>query len=48
VHVVLPADLSFAAAHDLSDAVEEAIRAALPGADVLVHADVEGRVERHG
>jgi ferrous-iron efflux pump FieF len=43
VHVVLPADLSFAAAHDLSDAVEHAIRQALAQCDVMVHADVEGR-----
>ncbi len=42
VHVVLPADLSFAAAHALSDEVEAAIFASIPSADVIVHADVDG------
>ncbi|MFZ5481280.1 MAG: cation diffusion facilitator family transporter [Myxococcota bacterium] len=42
VHVVLPAQLSFAEAHAISDDVEQALRKAVPNCDVLVHADVEG------
>jgi cation diffusion facilitator family transporter len=39
VHVVLPRQLPFADAHRVTDDLEEALRGALPNADVLVHAD---------
>ena len=42
VHVVLPADTTFAAAHRTSDDLEHALRLAIPNLDVLVHADVDG------
>lgn len=41
-HVVLPAEASFAEAHRTSDDLEQAMRAAIPNLDVLVHADVDG------
>lgn len=42
VHVVLPADTTFADAHRASDDLEQALRVAIPNLDVLVHADVDG------
>ena len=37
VHVMLDDDLSFRAAHQISEDIEAAIRAALPNTDVIVH-----------
>jgi len=37
VHILLDDDLSFRAAHRISEEVEDAIRAALPNLDVIVH-----------
>ena len=37
VHVMLDDDLSFRAAHQISEDIESAIRAALPNTDVIVH-----------
>ena len=37
VHVMLDDDLSFRAAHQVSEEIESAIRAALPNTDVIVH-----------
>jgi ferrous-iron efflux pump FieF len=38
--------LSLARAHDAADAVEAAIEAAFPGADVIAHMDPTGVVDR--
>jgi ferrous-iron efflux pump FieF len=39
VHVEIAAEVPFAEAHAITEDVEEALRAALPGAGVIVHAD---------
>jgi cation diffusion facilitator family transporter len=49
VHLLVPGDLTVRAGHDLATAVEEAVRAALPGAEITVHVEpAEGdRGPRH-
>jgi ferrous-iron efflux pump FieF len=42
VHVTMDPDISLRHAHVLSDQVEEALRAAFPAADVIIHQDPEG------
>ncbi|MGA0546897.1 cation diffusion facilitator family transporter [Brevundimonas sp. VNH65] len=42
MHIDLDAGLSLAAAHDIVEAAEARIRAAVPGADVIIHADPRG------
>jgi ferrous-iron efflux pump FieF len=46
MHLELDGSLALAEAHVAADAVEEAVRAAFPGADVIVHMDPVGVVER--
>jgi ferrous-iron efflux pump FieF len=46
MHLELDGALPLAEAHVAADAVEEAVRAAFPGADVIVHMDPVGVVER--
>lgn len=46
-HIVVPADMSVAKAHDICDRMEDAIRAALPGASVAVHVEPESE-RAHG
>ncbi len=41
-HIELDPAMSLLRAHDVSDAVEAALRAAMPGADILIHQDPEG------
>ena len=38
-HIKLDGELTLSAAHEISDEVEELIRAALPGTDVTIHSD---------
>ena len=46
MHLELDGSLPLAEAHVAADAVEEAVAAAFPGADVIVHMDPVGVVER--
>jgi len=46
-HLVMRADLTLLKAHEISDAVETEIRDAFPGAEVLIHQDPTGIIERH-
>lgn len=46
LHLELPGELSLARAHDLCEAVEQAIERAYPKAEVLVHPDPQDVVER--
>ncbi len=45
VHVALPSDLSFAAAHATTHSVEEHLKTVLPLVDVIAHADLDGEPE---
>ena len=47
VHIMLDDNLSFRAAHAISEEVEEAIRAALPNTDVIVHFEPYEEESRH-
>ena len=47
VHIMLDDNLSFRAAHAISEEVEEAIRAALPNTDVIVHFEPFEEEARH-
>jgi len=42
LHLALDPDIRLSEAHKISDAVEQAIRNAYPGADVIIHQDPEG------
>jgi ferrous-iron efflux pump FieF len=42
LHLALDPDMPLKEAHKISDAVEQAIRNAYPGADVIIHQDPEG------
>lgn len=42
LHLALDPDIRLSEAHKISDAVEQAIRHAYPGADVIIHQDPEG------
>lgn len=46
MHLELDGSLTLAEAHAAADAVEEAVLAAFPGSDVIVHMDLAGVVER--
>jgi len=46
-HLVMNADLTLLKAHEISDAVEMEVRDAFPGAEVLIHQDPTGIIERH-
>ncbi|MFN3650186.1 MAG: cation diffusion facilitator family transporter [Armatimonadota bacterium] len=47
LHVLLDDDLTFRRAHELSEEIEEAIRACFPNADVIVHAEPYEEEQRH-
>lgn len=46
VHLEMDADLPLAAAHDISDRVEDALLTAFPNADIMIHEDPAGVVEQ--
>ncbi len=46
-HLVLDAELTLLMAHEVSDRVELEVRQAFPGAEVLIHQDPTGIVEKH-
>jgi len=41
MHIDLPGTLSFSQAHDITDRLEQALLASFPGAEIIVHPDVE-------
>ena len=47
MHIVLDQSLTLMEAHRISDNVEDAVLAAYPGADVIIHQDPEGVAEVH-
>ncbi len=47
LHLELDGDLTLLRAHELADEVEAAIRAAFPGAEVIIHQDPAGLEEWH-
>jgi ferrous-iron efflux pump FieF len=47
MHIVLDKSLTLLEAHRISDDVENAVLAAYPGADVIIHQDPEGVTEIH-
>lgn len=47
LHIEVDGDLTVEQAHDISDAVEEEIRAAFPNAEVIIHQDPLGLDEDH-
>jgi len=47
LHIELDGELTVEQAHDISDAVEEEIRAAFPNAEVIIHQDPVGLEEDH-
>ena len=46
-HLVVPADMPVAQAHDICDRLEDAIKAAIPGASLAIHVEPEGE-RAHG
>ena len=47
-HVWVDPDMTIAEAHDIVEEAENALHAAFPGAEVLIHLDPEGRIDRAG
>lgn len=47
-HAWVDADMTIAQAHAIVEAAEDALHAAFPGAEVLIHLDPEGRIDRAG
>lgn len=47
-HAWVDPDMTIAEAHDIVEAAEDALHAAFPGAEVLIHLDPEGRNDRAG
>ena len=48
VHIEMDGDLTLYRAHAVADEVEAALRAAFPGAEVMIHQDPHGLDEGHG
>ncbi len=47
-HLVVPADLTVAAAHDICDRIENELREAVSGAHVSIHVEPESKAKRAG
>lgn len=47
-HLVVPGDMSVAAAHDICDRVEDAIEASIKGAQVVIHVEPEHKAKGKG
>jgi len=47
MHIILDPGISLMEAHRISDAVEEALSQAFPGADIIIHQDPDGVLELH-
>jgi cation diffusion facilitator family transporter len=48
LHLVVPSDMSVAAAHDLSSHLEDEIADVLPQSDVVIHLEPEDEAAAHG
>lgn len=47
-HIHLPAQMSVASAHDVTEALEQRLEAAFPGTEILIHIDPVGQVDQPG
>lgn len=47
-HLVVPADMRVAAAHDICDRIESAIRASVEGARITIHVEPENKAKHQG
>jgi cation diffusion facilitator family transporter len=47
-HLVVPADMTVTAAHDICDAIESSLRESVPGARVSIHVEPENKAKRAG
>jgi ferrous-iron efflux pump FieF len=47
-HIHLPGAMSVAAAHDVTDALEQRLEAAFPGTEILIHVDPIGHIDQPG
>ena len=47
-HLVVPGDLTVAAAHDICDRIEEALGAEMAGLMVTIHVEPEGKAKHRG
>jgi ferrous-iron efflux pump FieF len=47
MHIDLPGNLSFQEAHDITDRLERKLAQAFPGADIIIHPDVEHAHDHH-
>jgi cation diffusion facilitator family transporter len=47
-HLVVPAGMTVAAAHDICDRIEAALSAAVQGLEVTIHVEPEGKAKHHG
>lgn len=45
LHLVVPGDMSVAAAHELCDHLENDLRRLLPGSEILIHVEPEGEID---
>jgi cation diffusion facilitator family transporter len=47
-HLVVPADMTVAAAHDICDKIENALRDAVPGARIAIHVEPDNKAKHAG
>jgi cation diffusion facilitator family transporter len=47
-HLVVPAAMTVADAHEICDRIEEALRAEVPGLLITIHVEPEGKAKHHG
>lgn len=47
-HLVVPAAMTVADAHDICDRIEEALKAEVPGLLITIHVEPEGKAKHHG
>jgi divalent metal cation (Fe/Co/Zn/Cd) transporter len=47
-HLVVPGSMTVAASHQICDRIEQALRTAVHGAEVLIHVEPEGEAKQTG
>ena len=47
-HLVVPGDMSVAAAHDICDRIETALKAEMDGLMITIHVEPEGKAKHRG
>jgi cation diffusion facilitator family transporter len=47
-HLVVPGSMTVAAAHEICDRLEDALKAAVPDAEILIHTEPEGEAQHRG